>query len=185
MIKAVIFDFYGVFYPDPYNAWLGANHLKREGEYYQASRDQDTGKITKEQFLDRLSKLSGREITRTEFNGSSEIDGEVVEIARALKSKYKIALLSNTSSESLNSKLEKYEIIDIFDEIVASSDTGMAKPDRGIFEYTLEKLGIEPNEAIFIDDNKDFANAASVIGINGIQFTSAAKLLEDLDLIIA
>lgn len=183
MIKAIIFDFYGVFYTDPYSAWLTANNLKREGEYYTVVHQQDIGEINDQQFLNRLSELIGRTVTNEELYSAVKIDPGVVRIARTLKGQYKTALLSNASS-SLYQLLNEYDLTDIFDEIVVSSDVGIAKPDPRIFEYTLEKLGVNPSDTVFIDDNETYVHAAKELGINSLQFTSSEQLQTNLDKIL-
>lgn len=180
MAKAIIFDFYGVFYTDPYSAWLTANNLKREGQYYTAAYLQDTGQITGKEFLTRLSELTGRQVTHDELHAATRIDPGTVKIARELHGRHKIALLSNASAESLNKLLGEYNLTDIFDQVVISSDVGMAKPDPRIFEYTLEKLGVSASEAVFIDDNEAYVKAAEGLGIKGIQFKSSEQLTDDL-----
>ena len=56
----------------------------------------------------------------------------------------------------------------------------MVKPDPAIFHLTLQKLGFEASESIFIDDNPRHVEAAAQLGIHAIQFESAQQLKDDL-----
>jgi putative hydrolase of the HAD superfamily len=56
-----------------------------------------------------------------------------------------------------------------------------AKPDPAIYRHTLEKLGVAPHEAIFVDDIAANIAAARALGIDGIQFTGIEQLRRDLE----
>ena len=183
MVKAVIFDFFDVFRTDSYKAWLHANNIPHEGDYFDANRQMDLGNITTEQFLARLSDLQGREVTSEELDATARVDAEVVAIAKELKLKYRIALLSNAPSSFIRNLLAVHDLEQHFHEIVISSEVGMVKPNPEIFEYTLSKLGVSASEVIFIDDNPGHVAAAEKIGIKSVQFISARQLEKDLQTI--
>lgn len=77
-----------------------------------------------------------------------------VEILTQLKKKYKLAIISNvmstTTVESVHEVLRKAELLDFFDEIIVSSEVGFNKPAEQIFTYALERLKVEPEEAIIV-----------------------------------
>jgi len=93
MIKAIIFDFFDVIRTDAYNSWLKTNGIVREGEYFKAAQMQDMGQITLEQFLERLSQLTGRTVTFEEVDASASVDNEVVRVVESHRGRYKLALL--------------------------------------------------------------------------------------------
>jgi epoxide hydrolase-like predicted phosphatase len=68
----------------------------------------------------------------------------------------------------------------IFDVTVFSCIEGIRKPEKGIYEITLIRLGVKPKEAIFIDDKRDNVNGAEKIGINTILFESPEQLKKEL-----
>lgn len=180
MIKAVIFDFFDVFRTDAYKSWLATNSIPHEGAYFEASRRQDLGEITIAQFLEELSRLQGRPITVEEIEANAVLNADVVAIAETLKKDYRIALLSNAPSTFIRELFTKHNLERLFHEIIISSEVGMVKPNADIFELVLQRLDVEPFEAIFIDDNIKHVHAAEKIGIKSIQFLSAAQLKEDL-----
>jgi HAD superfamily hydrolase (TIGR01509 family) len=75
-------------------------------------------------------------------------------------------------------------VLNFFDVIICSGDEGIAKPDLKAFELTLERLGLKPNEAVFIDDTKEHVEAARKLGLQGILFTTAEELEKELDLLL-
>jgi HAD superfamily hydrolase (TIGR01509 family) len=68
--------------------------------------------------------------------------------------------------------------------VFCSGDEGIAKPDTKAFELTLERLGVEPDEAVFVDDTREHVEAARKLGLQGILFTTAEELEEELDLLL-
>lgn len=184
MVKAVIFDFFDVIRTDAYKAWLTANNIPREGPYFDASYQQDVGNITIEQFLQRLSKLQGRSVTREELDASATVDYDVVKIIKVLRKRYKLALLSNSPSELIRGILAEHNLMQYFDKIIISSEVGMVKPSPEIFTHTLEQLGLDAAEVLFIDDNAKHTKAAEALGIKSIEFQSAEQLARELSAIL-
>lgn len=180
MIKAIIFDFFDVIRTDAYKAWLAANNIPHDGDYFDASHQQDIGTISPEQFLERLSELMGRTVTFEEVDGSAVVDKEVVKIVSRLSSQYKLALISNAPSKLIRSILAENDLEKYFDEIIVSSEVGIVKPSPEIFQLTLQKLVVDPSEAVFIDDNIRHVSGAKEVGIQAIEFKSASQLKNEL-----
>ena len=178
--KAIIFDFFDVFQKDAYKSWLAANDFPNPQEYADASRQLDKGMLSSSEFLQRLSALSGQDVTWNSLGVGGAINGDVVAIAEALKERYGTALLSNAPSDLLRGILTDNDLERLFDRIVISSEVGYAKPDPEIFSIALGGLSARPQEAVFIDDNPAHVNAAKAMGMNGIQFTSAPLLRKAL-----
>lgn len=179
-IRAVIFDFFDVLRTDPFKAWLTANGLKREGPYAEAARQQDMGEITAEDFLQLLSELQGRPITREEMNQGAKVDDAVVALAERLRKNYRTALVSNAPSVIIRGLLTAHDLARHFDVIIISSEVGFVKPSAEIFQLALAKLDVPAEEAVFIDDNEQHTQAAEKLGIKSIQFHSAAQLSKEL-----
>ena len=73
---------------------------------------------------------------------------------KKIKSKgYKIGLITNGSHELQYKKLGKLELTDLFDEIIVSGDTPYQKPDERIFLMMAEKMGIAPQEMMYVGDH--------------------------------
>ncbi|MEO7170071.1 MAG: HAD-IA family hydrolase, partial [Sphingomonas sp.] len=67
-----------------------------------------------------------------------------------------------------------------FRDIVVSGDEKLIKPDPAIFALALQRFGLVPGEAVFIDDVPANAEAATRAGIQGIRFTDAEALRVEL-----
>lgn len=63
-----------------------------------------------------------------------------------------------------------------FDLIISSSDIGLAKPDKRIYGYLIDRLGVKPEEIIFIDNRKENLLPANSLGIKTFHFTNKDEL---------
>lgn len=182
MYKAIIFDFFGVIHTDPYRIWLNEHGFKREGGFADASNMVDKNFIEWPEFFKRLSELSGQpaDSIKEVFYEDKQVDESLVRFIRHLKKNYKIGLLSNASGVYLRPILEEYGIDDLFDADIISAEVGIIKPDPEIFKLTLGKLGTEPKETVFIDDNSYNTESASSLGIRSILYKDLASLKEEL-----
>ena len=88
----------------------------------------------------------------------------------------RLVALSNWSAEMFPVALERFDFLAWFEGIVISGEVGVNKPDRRIFEHLVEQFGIEPEEAVFVDDSAANIDAATDLGFCGIQFTGATAL---------
>lgn len=182
MIRAIIFDFFGVIYSDPYNAWLNNHGYIRGGEFLEASQKMDIGQIDMGEFFDLLSALSSQpaEAISKEFQSVNRIDYGVLKIITNLRENYKVGLLSNSPSDFIRGIIKENNLDKYFDEIVVSSEVGQIKPSKEIFDTIINSLGVKASEAIFIDDNKHYINGAEKAGLMSIQFLNMPQLVEDL-----
>jgi epoxide hydrolase-like predicted phosphatase len=95
----------------------------------------------------------------------------VVQKIRELKGRgLRLGLLTNNVKEFGEHWRTMFPLEELFEEVVDSSHVGMRKPERGIYELTCSRMGIEPGEAVFIDDNLDNVEAARAYGMEAVHF---------------
>ena len=93
-----------------------------------------------------------------------------LESLESLKSQYKIYLLSNTNpimwDSFIKNEFEKtgYNREYYFDGMITSFEANALKPEPKIFQHTIEKLGISPEETLFFDDSQLNLEAAADLG---------------------
>jgi epoxide hydrolase-like predicted phosphatase len=182
VIKVIIFDFFDVIHGDPYKTWLKNHGFRREGNYAEISNKLDRGEIKLDEFLELLSQASGEssDLIMDEFGLVPKIDHAVVNLVDKLHKHYRTALLSNAPSASLRKTINDNDLAKHFDEIVISSEVGLIKPNKEIFELITTRLNIDPSEALFIDDSEHHVAGAEKAGIKSIQFISLEQLIDDL-----
>ena len=115
-----------------------------------------------------------------EFFLGDKVDGEIVDYIDSLRPDYKTVLLSNAWDSLRKVLVEKWKIADAFDEIFISAEMGVAKPDLKIYEMVIEKLGIAPEECVFVDDFIQNIEAARKFGIYGIHFQDKDVAMAEL-----
>lgn len=114
------------------------------------------------------------------FWGGDRLDRDLVNYIRMLRRSYRTALLSNAFSD-LRSSLERWGIVDAFDQLIISAEVGLMKPDPRIFKLVLDRLGVAPGEAAFIDDFSVNVRAAQAAGIHAIRFLDPIKTKAELE----
>ena len=190
MIKAVIFDCYGVLIE---NVFL---KRYREVEKVDAVRAQqisdvnratDRGLISEQESVVQLAELFG--ITPAQYEGelsSQELRNDaLIEFIKTLKPKVHLAMLSNVSSRAhLDDRFLPGQLDELFETVVASGDEGMAKPDTEIYQRAAMRLGVLPEECVMIDDVPAFCEGAKLAGMQAIHFTDTQKCIQDISLLI-
>jgi len=182
MIKAIIFDFFGVFRTDSYKAWLIRNGYERVGLFAEASILADQGKIDSNEFYRRVSVAVGRPVTFEEVDGIATLDTEMVAFVRKLKHNYQIGLLSNAPKDFIRTLLDDYELNDVFDDIFISAENGYLKPHPDAFQNALRIMKVDANNVLFVDDTAANVESAVQQGITSLAFTNIEQLKQDLKL---
>jgi epoxide hydrolase-like predicted phosphatase len=144
------------------------------------------GTITYEEYWQRVAAALGlstpKELSefRREYFSGDRVDQELVRLIERLRKRYKIGLLSN-APDKLEIWLENdWGIRGLFDAIVYSAQVGVAKPDPAMFHLILDRLGLSPSEALFIDDFPRNVEAALALGMKAIRFTGTDALLDEV-----
>lgn len=71
-----------------------------------------------------------------------------------LYEKYKLGIITNQVAGT-QERIDNWGIGKFFDVVVASAETGCAKPDLKIFSMALDKAGCEPADAVMVGDRLD------------------------------
>jgi putative hydrolase of the HAD superfamily len=116
---------------------------------------------------------------RRRYHEDEYINRAVLGLIRQLHGRYQLAILSN-NPPGLDQWLAEWEILELFDEVYCSGDEGRVKPDPAAYQSILDRLAVEPRQAVFIDDTLGQVEAACRLGIHGILFTTAKELEKDL-----
>ena len=75
-------------------------------------------------------------------------------------------------------------LADLFDVFVESSVEGLRKPDPRIYSLACERLGVELNEAVFLDDIGTNLKAARALGMTTIKVDTPEQALGELGAVI-
>ncbi len=182
-IKAVIFDVGGVIVRTedlgPRSKWEARLGLKPWGLAQlvfesEASFQASVGKLTVPDIWKSVGarlKLGEAEIAELQhdFWAGDRADQELVAFLQSLRPRYKTALLTNAWPDARLTLTKRYHL-DIVDDIVVSAEESVVKPDPRIYRIAAERLGVLPEQAVFVDDVEENIAGARAAGMHGIQF---------------
>lgn len=187
MIKAIIFDCFGVVFsdqfPETYRKFGGDLEMDRDfiaGVY----RDSHMGVIPSSStvFAKHLGVNESDWLQALTSSGSFDFD--LLKYIDTLREKYKVGLLSNVSKTGLSKHMDVSVLESYFDVLVLSSEIGFAKPDREAYEITAQRLDVSPSECVFVDDAKVNCDGAKAAGMTAIWYQDFAKLEHELGYLV-
>src|SRR5947207_1844625 len=85
---------------------------------------------------------------------------ELIEYARRLRPRYRTGILSNSFVGAREREQAAYGFEDLVDELVYSHECGIAKPDPRCYALVCDRLGVRPEETVFVDDHAPNVEAA-------------------------
>ncbi|QGG94801.1 HAD-IA family hydrolase [Actinomarinicola tropica] len=206
MIRAALFDFGGVILSSPFEAF---DRYERENglpegliRTLNATNPDDNAwaKLERSQVdLGQFAELFEAEARAVGY----EVDGravlgllggtvrpEMVEALRRCKERLLTGLLTNNfvsgaardaAEDPTGRTAQIAEIMGMFDAIVESSKVGVRKPDPRFYEMACEMLGIEPSEAVFLDDLGINLKPARALGMTTIKVVDPDAAIRELE----
>ena len=91
---------------------------------------------------------------------------DALDVIDYLKSKYRLAILTNGMPLPQRKKLNSSGILKDFEFSVVSGEVGIDKPDERIFKHVVDKLNLSADECIYVGDNYEVdIMGSSKIGI--------------------
>lgn len=194
MVKVIVFDLDGVLVKENcvFSKLFEEKYKVPHEEFYELIKTNKMLERTKNDgsnflLFDKLLKKYRIKISEEKFfdlwlNNFKTKEG-VVEFVVSLKKKYKIAVISDNFLERASFFRSKVDWFKKFDYSLFSSDIGCTKNSPKIFLKLIEDLKIEPEEAVFIDDDEKNVKVAKSVGVKGIVFKNLEQLKKDLNLV--
>lgn len=187
MIKAIIFDCFGVLTADSWHEFRMSLPSEQHTPASDLNHQYGAGVINKEEFLGSVSELTGQ----PEDAISKLIDNEqsknlaLLNYIGVLKRQYKIGLLSNVASNWIRDEFLTAEEQKLFDAFVLSFEEHITKPDPRIYRVAARRLGVLPEECVYIDDIDRYAAAARDEGMSGLVYHNLSELKTELEPLLA
>ena len=138
----------------------------------------DIGELTSLEVWKALGFQGDLEKIEKEYLDTIELSDGFLDFIEKVKNQYKLAIISNDSSRWSKYLREKFDINKYFDVISISGDLKIQKPDERIFLSTIEKLGVNAEDCIYIDDRSGNLDAAQKVGMNPILLNSRNESYE-------
>ena len=207
-LKAVLFDFGGVFTDSPFHAFsayakkIGATQeqvteivfggyvVDSDHPWHQVER----GEITLESARERIMTLGREQGLAVDiwevFMAMAENGGglrtELVDyVPRIRASGLATGIITNNVVEFRDHWRGMLPVDELFDFVIDSSEVGMRKPNPAIFELALETGGFTSGQVLFLDDYEGNVIAARALNIRSILVDGdGAKTVADLDAVL-
>jgi putative hydrolase of the HAD superfamily len=208
-IEAIVCDFGGVLTTPLLDAFVGLQErrgipLEAFGAALARAAQQDggvnplfeleTGRLTEAQFVAKLGGALrdelGREVDLARFGETFfehlHPNEELFAFMRTLHARgYRMAILTNNVREWEPLWRSMLPIDELFELVVDSGFEGVRKPDRRIYEVTLDRLDVAPQAALFVDDTEVNCDAARELGMQAVWFRSNAQAIGEIERVLA
>lgn len=178
--KILLIDMYGVIIKESKGNFIPYTFEHFESEKYdaltKAFRDErvftkaQLGYLTNQEFLIYLGYENIGESMEDYLINYLTLDEEFISFAENYSKRMDFCLLSNDVLEWSEFLTDYYHMNQYFKEKIVSGEVHMRKPDKEIFLHTLKKLGVKPDECIFVDNSVKNLLVAEDLGINTILF---------------
>jgi 2-haloacid dehalogenase len=151
------------------------------------NEEQDGGRSLQEGTELLVRKFPEHEVSiRAYYDRWKEMLGgpihETVEIFRELKfhTDLKLYALTNWSAETFPVALELYDFLHWFDGRLVSGEEKVRKPLPEIYQLLVQRFDIQPEKAIYVDDNLRNVLPARELGFHGIHFKTPQQFRSEL-----
>ena len=104
----------------------------------------------------------------------------MAEFFRSLRPRYQTAILSNSFVGARREEQQRYHFDEMCDLIIYTHEEGIAKPDPRIYELACKRLGVQPTEMLFLDDNQQNVATAQALGIHAIHCRDTEQAIADV-----
>jgi putative hydrolase of the HAD superfamily len=150
----------------------------------------EVGRMTEARFLSGLSEelthSLGREVQLESFGEryfeNLHPNQPMIDFMRDLSGRgYRMAICTNNVREWESLWRAKLPVDEIFEVVVDSAFVGSRKPERRIYEITLERLGVPAQSALFVDDLEVNCRAARELGMKAVWFRCAEQAIAEVE----
>jgi epoxide hydrolase-like predicted phosphatase len=203
-IEAVVSDFGGVlttplmnffarFQDDagiPLDALGKAMARIADEEGFHPLYELEKGKLSEPRFVALLEQATSAELGRqVHLHGLADAywsdldtnDAMVAYLRSVRERGYRLALLTNNVREWEPRWRAMVPVDELFELVVDSAFVGTRKPDPGIYELTLDRLGLAAEQCVFIDDIEVNCEAAQRLGMHAVWFRDTEQAIADVD----
>lgn len=204
-LKAVLWDFGGVFTSSPFDAF--AAYERRNGlpegfirkvntvnpdanAWARLERAEISLEVFDTTFASEAEALGhrvpGADVVRLLFG---EVRPSMVEALRRIRQHFRTACITNNfgaiGPDTVSAKRGAAwrEVSTLFEFVLESSKVGVRKPEPAIYRMACERLGVAPTEAVFLDDLGINLKSARALGMQTIKVENADQALTELEAI--
>lgn len=194
-MRAVVFDIGGVLEVTPETGWrefwaarLGLDTPELVVRLEATMQGGDVGTVTLCDVEERTGAALGIEDSElwqlmeeiwAEYLGT--LNEQLALYFSELRPRYRTGILSNSFVGAREREQAAYGFEDLCDVVVYSHEEGVKKPDPRAYRIVCERLGVEPAEAVFLDDVQACVEGARAIGMEAVRFVNNRQAITELE----
>jgi epoxide hydrolase-like predicted phosphatase len=154
----------------------------QEGEARRALREVETGGMTEPEFEAVIGGLLGvaahEGLVNRLFAGMRPDLPMVEAVRRAKAAGIRTGLISNSIGEG---RYDRSTFPELFDGVVISAEEKMHKPQPEIYRLGCERVGLPPEECVFVDDLRENCDGAEAVGMTAILHRGSSDTVPELE----
>jgi len=205
MIKAILWDFGGVITSSPFEAFnrFEAEHavpkdfirgINATNPTTNAWAQFESAQVSIDEFdslFEAESNAGGYAIKGIDVLAllAGDVRPEVLNALKICKANFKIGCITNNVKsdkgtaipQSTDKLTQTIEIMGLFDEVIESSVEGVRKPDPEIYQIALDRMGVEADACVFLDDLGINLKPARSMGMKTIKVLNGPQALKELE----
>jgi epoxide hydrolase-like predicted phosphatase len=192
-LRGLLVDFGGVLTTSPFEsfkAFCEAEGLEPETIARRFREDRgarelliglETGTLPEEEFETRFAAVLRVEppglIDRL-FAGSFPEEPMLDAVLKARRAGIRTGLISNSWGTR---RYDRPQLAELFDGVVISGEVGIRKPAREIYELGAERVGLVPEQCVFVDDLPFNLGPAEELGMATVHHVTAEQTIAELE----
>ena len=145
-------------------------------------RGLETGAVSEQEFGERFGALLGIENTEglvdRMFSELAPDEAMLAALRAARAAGIRTGLISNSMGAG---RYDRDTFPELFDGVVISGEVGLHKPQPEIFRLGCERVGLEPEECVFVDDLRENCEGAEAVGMTAVLHRGAATTVPELE----
>ena len=156
--------------------------FREDPEALRLVRSLETGDLSEEEFGERFGELLGvterAGLVARMFSHIRPDETMLEAVRRARGQGIRTGLISNSMGEG---RYDRAAFRELFDGVVISGEEGMHKPQPEIFRLGAERVGLAPEECVFVDDLRENCEGAEAVGMTAILHRGSERTLPELE----
>jgi epoxide hydrolase-like predicted phosphatase len=141
----------------------------------------ETGELTEHEFEPQFAAVLGvsaPDLIDRLFAGSAPDQQMLDAVLAARSAGVRTGLVSNSWGTR---RYDRTQLGDLFDGVVISGDVGMRKPAPEIYRLGAERIGLEPQQCVFVDDLPFNLAPAQELGMATVHHVTAEQTVAELE----
>jgi putative hydrolase of the HAD superfamily len=140
-----------------------------------------TGRLSRQAWVQEIGVRLGAPDAAAEWAARpGEADAEALALVDELRGAGVVTAVLSNGSDELAEELAHLGIDGHLDLVLNSAQLGVAKPDAAAYEAACRRLGVGPEEVLFVDDTPANVEGARRAGIRALRYTGVDELRAEL-----